>query len=74
MAHCSQPPSMLVLVCCSQPARILVTSKIWLDAKIAILDLGNSTWRIVRLHLERIVLAVNAASPGSYGEIDIPSQ
>jgi hypothetical protein len=39
--------------------------------KIAILVLGNSTWRIVRLHLDRIVLAVNAASPGSYGEIDI---
>ena len=40
--------------------------------KIAILVLGNSMWRIVRLYLDRIALAVNHASPGSYGEIQIP--
>jgi hypothetical protein len=40
--------------------------------KIAILVLGNSTWRIVRLHLGRIALAVNEATPGSYAEVEIP--
>jgi hypothetical protein len=40
--------------------------------RIAILVLGNSTWRIVRLYLGRIVLAVNQATPGSYAEVDIP--
>ena len=40
--------------------------------KIAIVVLGNSTWRIVRLYLERIAWSVNAATPGSYAEVDIP--
>jgi len=40
--------------------------------KIAIVVLGNSTWRIVRLHLDRVALAVNEAVPGSYAEVDIP--
>jgi hypothetical protein len=44
------------------------------DRKIAILVLGNSTWRIVRLHLDRIALAVHEATPGSYAEVFIPFQ
>jgi len=40
--------------------------------KIAIVVLGNSTWRVVRLHLDRIALAVSQATPGSYAEVDIP--
>jgi len=40
--------------------------------KIAIVVLGNSTWRILRLHLDRVASAVNAAIPGSYAEVDIP--
>jgi hypothetical protein len=40
--------------------------------KIAIVVLGNSTWRIVRLHLDRIAVAVAACSPGSYTEVEIP--
>jgi len=40
--------------------------------KIAVVVLGNSTWRVVRLYLDRIALAVNAASPGSYAEVEIP--
>ena len=40
--------------------------------KIAIVVLGNSTWRLVRLYLERIAAAVNAATPGSYVEVEIP--
>src|ERR1700726_1493199 len=42
------------------------------NRKIAILALGNSTWRVVRLYLDRIPLALNEASPGSYSEVDIP--
>jgi hypothetical protein len=42
--------------------------------KIAVVVLGNSAWRIVRKHLTRVVDAVNAATPGSYTEVDIPFQ
>jgi hypothetical protein len=40
--------------------------------KIAIVVLGNSTWRIVRLYMDRIAATVNEASPGSYAEVFIP--
>ena len=41
--------------------------------KIALVVLtGTTKWSRVRLHLERIAAMVNAATPGSYTEIDIP--
>jgi len=40
--------------------------------KIAIVVLGNSTWRLVRLYLERVASSVNGATPGSYVVVDIP--
>lgn len=40
--------------------------------KIAIAILGNQQWPDVKLHLERILEAVNAANPGSYTEVEIP--
>jgi hypothetical protein len=40
--------------------------------KIARVILGNSQWPMVRLCLDRIVVAVNAARPGSYVEVEIP--
>jgi hypothetical protein len=40
--------------------------------KIAIVVLGRSKWSLVRQHLERIAAAVNAATPGSYVEVEIP--
>jgi hypothetical protein len=40
--------------------------------RIALVILGNSLWPLVRLHLESIAAAVNACTPGSYSEIDIP--
>lgn len=40
--------------------------------KIAIVVLGNSTWRLVRRHLDHIASVISAASPGSYVEIEIP--
>jgi hypothetical protein len=42
------------------------------NRKIAVVVLGNSTWRLVRPHLDRVCSAVNAAAPGSYTEVDIP--
>jgi hypothetical protein len=40
--------------------------------RIAIVVLGNSTWRFVQPHLERVSSAVNGARLGSYSEVDIP--
>lgn len=40
--------------------------------KIALVVLGNSPWRLVRLHVPAIVAAVNAATPGSFAEVEIP--
>ncbi|MGB9031014.1 MAG: hypothetical protein WCC27_12910 [Acidobacteriaceae bacterium] len=41
--------------------------------KIALVVLtGTTKWSHVRLHLERVVAVVNAATPGSYTEVEIP--
>jgi hypothetical protein len=42
------------------------------DRKIAIVVLGNPQWPVARLHVQSIVTAVNAATPGSYVEVEIP--
>ena len=42
------------------------------DRKISIVVPGQSPWWLVREHLDAIVAAVNAATPGSYAEVDIP--
>jgi hypothetical protein len=41
--------------------------------KIALVILTGATkWSRVRLHIDRIIAAVNAATPGSYVEAEIP--
>ena len=40
--------------------------------RIAFVVLGNQQWPTLRLYVERVVSAVNAATPGSYVEIEIP--
>ena len=40
--------------------------------KIAVVVLGNQQWPVVQRYLDRIAAAVNAATPGSYGEVEIP--
>jgi hypothetical protein len=40
--------------------------------KIAVVVITNPQWPILRLHVEKVVAAVNAATPGSYTEVDIP--
>ena len=42
------------------------------NRKSAIVVLGISTWRFVRPHLDLVRMAVDAAKPGSYVEVDIP--
>jgi hypothetical protein len=42
--------------------------------KIAIVVLGNAQWPVLRLHVQRVVAAVSAATPGSYSEVDIPDR
>jgi hypothetical protein len=42
--------------------------------KISIVVLGNAQWPILRRYIERVVAAVDAATPGSYTEIEIPFQ
>jgi|SRR5580700_5083854 hypothetical protein len=40
--------------------------------RIAIVVLGNPQWPVLRLHIERVVDAVERAKPGSYTEVQIP--
>ena len=40
--------------------------------RIAFVVLGNQQWPALRRYVERVVTAVNAATPGSYTEVDIP--
>lgn len=40
--------------------------------KIAVVVLGNPQWPALRNHVDRVVAAVNAATPGSYLEVEIP--
>ena len=40
--------------------------------KIAFVVIGNQQWPTLRRYVERIVVAVNAATTGSFAEVDIP--
>jgi hypothetical protein len=40
--------------------------------KIAFVVIGNQQWPTLRRYVERVVAAVDAATPGSYAEVDIP--
>jgi hypothetical protein len=39
--------------------------------KIAIVVLGQQQWPRLRPHIQRVIEAVNAATPGSYSEVEI---
>lgn len=39
--------------------------------KIALIVLSTPQWPVVKLHLEKIATAVNAATPGSYTEVEL---
>ncbi len=40
--------------------------------RIAFIVIGNQQWPILRRYVERVVAAVDAATPGSFAEVDIP--
>ncbi len=42
------------------------------NRKIAIVVLGKARWRLIRARLPEIVAAVDAATPGSFTEVEIP--
>ncbi len=41
--------------------------------KIAIVVLGQQQWPQLRLHVQRAIDAIQAATPGSYAEVEVPS-
>ena len=40
--------------------------------KIAFVVLGNQQWPVLRRYVERVVAAVEAATPGGFSEVEIP--
>jgi hypothetical protein len=40
--------------------------------KIALVVLGKGRWSIIKPHVAQIVAAINAATPGSFAEVEIP--
>jgi hypothetical protein len=42
------------------------------DRRIALIELSTGSWRIIRLHLDRVASAVQAARPGSYTIVSFP--
>ena len=40
--------------------------------RIAFVVIGNQQWPILRRHVEKVVAAVSAATPGSFAEVEIP--
>jgi hypothetical protein len=41
--------------------------------KIAIVALGKGRWTLIEPHVSRVCAAVDAATPGSFTEVEIPS-
>jgi len=42
------------------------------NRRMAFVVLGNQQWPALRRYVDRVVLAVDAATPGSYTEVEIP--
>lgn len=40
--------------------------------KISIIVLGNAQWPVLRRYVDRVVAEVNAVTPRSFAEVDIP--
>jgi hypothetical protein len=40
--------------------------------KIAFVVIGNQQWPTLRRYVDRVIAAVNAATPGSFTEVEIP--
>ena len=42
--------------------------------KIALVVLGTPRWPTLRMHVDLVAAAVNAATPGTYTEVEIPKR
>jgi hypothetical protein len=42
------------------------------DRRIAVIILGNAQWPVLRRYVDRVLAAVDATTPGSYSEVEIP--
>ena len=42
--------------------------------RIALVVLSTPRWPVVRMHIESIAAAINAATPGSYTEVNLPGK
>ncbi len=40
--------------------------------KLAIVVFGKGRWSIIKPHVAQVIAVVNAATPGSYAEIEVP--
>jgi len=40
--------------------------------KIAVVALGKGRWTLIKPHVAKAIEALNAATPGSYAEVEIP--
>jgi hypothetical protein len=40
--------------------------------RIAMVVLGNAQWPVLRRYVDRVCVAVDSSTPGSYVEVDIP--
>src|SRR3954447_15159619 len=69
MASCRMPRGFDVLLTTDKNIRYQQNLS---ERRIAIVVLGKGRWRLIRSVLHQIVAAVEAATPGSYTEVDIP--
>jgi hypothetical protein len=53
--------------------RNLVYQQNLADRKIAIVVLGKGRWSVIKPHVAQVVATVNAATPGSFAEVEIPN-
>jgi hypothetical protein len=42
--------------------------------RVSIVVLGNAQWPVLRHHVERVVAAIDAATSGSFSEVEIPRE
>jgi hypothetical protein len=69
LIRAAEQSSFAVLITCDRNIRYQQNLS---GRTIALIELTNGLWPVVRNHLDRIVAAVEAAEPGSYTIITLP--
>ena len=49
----------------------LVYQQVLQGRRIAIIVIGNAQWPILRVHVHKVIVALNAAIPGTYSLVEI---